>query len=149
MRADAIRCVSACVVAVRELGVEIRAGVNFGETEPIGGKLGGIAVHIGARVMSVAGPGEVLVLAATKDLVPGSGFGFAEHGIHQLKGVEGEQRLFRVVSVDGEPVPEPANPAIARERLAEVEPSITASRRSKSVIVGSALLLDIIAGEYR
>ena len=143
--ADAIRCACACVVAVRELGIEIRAGVNFGETEPIGGKLGGIAVHIGARVMSVAGPGEVLVPAATKDLVPGSGFGFVEHGIHQLKGVEGEQRLFLVVSVDGELVPEPADPATARERLAEVEPSLAVTRRSKAVIVGSVLLLAVIS----
>ena len=90
---EAIRCALALTEAVRELGIEIRAGVHFGETERIGEKLGGIAVHTGARVMSVGGPGEVLVTAATRDLVAGSGFTFDDHGVHELKGIDGAQHI--------------------------------------------------------
>ncbi len=94
--ARAIRCACALTEAAKRLGVEIRAGLHTGECERIGDKVGGIAVHIGARVASSAGPGEVVVSSTVKDLVAGSGISFADRGAHALKGVPGEWRLFAV-----------------------------------------------------
>ena len=96
--ARAIRCAVAVVGAVHTLGIEIRAGVHTGECERIGDKLGGIAVHIGARVASASRAGEVLVSSTVKDLVSGSGIGFEDRGEHHLKGVPGTWRLFAVES---------------------------------------------------
>ena len=87
--ARAIRCGSAVVSGVRALGLEVRAGVHTGECELVGDKVAGIAVHIGARVASLAGPGEVLVSQTVKDLVAGSGIEFEDRGAHELKGVPG------------------------------------------------------------
>ena len=94
--ARAIRCGCAVVGAVRELGLEVRAGLHTGECELVDGKVGGIAVHIGARVASQASPGEVLVSSTVKDLVAGSGIAFTDHGTVGLKGVPGEWSLFAV-----------------------------------------------------
>ena len=94
--ARAVRCACAITDAVRGLGLEVRAGLHTGECELIDGKVGGIAVHIGARVASEAGPGEVLVSSTVKDLVVGSGLRFHEHGRTALKGVPGEWQLFVV-----------------------------------------------------
>ena len=79
--------------AVRELGVELRAGLHTGECEAIGDDVGGLAVHIGARVGALAAPREVLVSSTVKDLVVGSGIDFADRGEHALKGVPGTWRL--------------------------------------------------------
>ena len=97
--ARAIRCACAITESVRELGLELRAGLHTGECELINGKVGGIAVHIGARVAGAAGPGEVLVSQTVKDLVAGSGISFRERGLAELKGVPGEWRLFAVEGV--------------------------------------------------
>ena len=94
--ARAIRCACAISNAVRPLGLETRAGLHTGECEVMGDDIGGIAVHIGARVAACAGAGEVLVSSTVKDLVAGSGLNFQEHGVHTLKGVPGEWRLFAV-----------------------------------------------------
>ena len=94
--ARAIRCACAISDAVRELGLEVRAGLHTGECEIVDGKVGGIAVHIGARVAAEAAPGEVLVSSTVKDLVAGSGLVFEERGARELKGVPGEWRLFAV-----------------------------------------------------
>ena len=94
--ARAIRCATAVVEAVARIGVEVRAGLHTGECELVDGKVGGIAVHIAARVMAQAKPGEVLVSSTVKDLVAGSGIGFDDRGSHELKGVPGEWRLFGV-----------------------------------------------------
>ena len=91
--ARAVRCAQAIREAVRGLGLEVRAGVHTGECERTGEKLGGIAVHTGARVMAQAQPGEVLVSSMVKDLVSGSGLTFAERGMHKLKGIPGEWNL--------------------------------------------------------
>jgi class 3 adenylate cyclase len=99
--ARAVRCASAIVDVVRELGLEVRAGVHTGEVELVDGKVSGIAVHIGARVAHEAGPGEVLVSSTVKDLVVGSGLRFGERGRVALKGVPGEWQLY-VVVVDGD-----------------------------------------------
>jgi class 3 adenylate cyclase len=94
--ARAIRCAGAISAGVRELGLEVRAGLHTGECERIDHKVGGIAVSIGARVAAEAGPGEVLVSSTVKDLVAGSGIGFRDRGVAELKGVPGEWRLFAV-----------------------------------------------------
>jgi class 3 adenylate cyclase/pimeloyl-ACP methyl ester carboxylesterase len=96
--ARAIRCACTIAEAVKELGLAVRAGLHTGECEVVEGKVGGIAVHIGARVAKAAQPGEVLVSSTVKDLVAGSGLQFRERGAAELKGVPGEWRLY---SVDG------------------------------------------------
>ncbi len=92
--ARAIRCAAAVRERARSQGIEIRAGVHTGECEIIGDKLGGIAVHTGSRVAGKAQPGEIMVSQTVKDLVAGSGLAFAERGLHTLKGVPGEWRLY-------------------------------------------------------
>ena len=94
--ARAVRCACAISDAVRPLGVEIRAGLHTGECEVMGEKVGGIAVHIGARVAAHAHANEVLVSNTVKDLVAGSGLSFRDRGIQPLKGVPGDWRLFAV-----------------------------------------------------
>ena len=95
--ARAVRCALSAGDAVRQLGVEIRAGIHTGECELDGPKIRGIAVHTGARIASLAGPGEVLVSQTVKDLVAGSGLGFDDRGVHALKGVPGEWRVYAAV----------------------------------------------------
>jgi len=92
--ARAIRCALELREAVRELGVELRAGLHTGECEAMGDDVGGLAVHIGARVGALAAPREVLVSNTVKDLVVGSGIGFADRGEHALKGVPGTWHLW-------------------------------------------------------
>ncbi len=79
---------------VREVGLEVRAGLHTGEVEIQGDRLAGIAIHIASRVSNLAGPGEVLVSSTVKDLVAGSGICFADRGDHVLKGVPDKWRLF-------------------------------------------------------
>jgi len=81
---------------VRSLGIEIRAGLHTGECEVMGDKVGGIAVHIGARIAAHANAGEVLVSHTVKDLVAGSRLSFRDRGAQSLKGVPGDWRLFAV-----------------------------------------------------
>ena len=94
--ARAIRCALAIRDAVRDLGVEVRAGLHTGECELVAGKVEGIAVHLCARVAGEAYPGEVLVSSTVKDLVAGSGLAFNDRGEHELKGVPGTWRLYAV-----------------------------------------------------
>ena len=96
--ARGIRCARAITESVRDLGIEVRAGLHTGECERMNAKVGGIAVHIGARVAAEAGPGEVVVSSTVKDLVAGSGIAFRDRGAAELKGVPGEWRLFAVES---------------------------------------------------
>ena len=94
--ARAIRCAGSIAEGVHQLGIEVRSGLHTGECEVMNGDVGGLAVHIGARVMGAAGPGEVLVSSTVKDLVVGSGIDFVDRGSRELKGVPGEWRLFAV-----------------------------------------------------
>ena len=94
----AIRCAMAIRDAVQALGIEVRAGLHTGECEVRGDDIGGIAVHIGARVSALAGPNEVLVSSTLRDLVIGSGLEFEDRGAHQLKGVPGEWHISAVAS---------------------------------------------------
>ena len=95
--ARAIRCAKAIAGSIDDLGIAVRAGLHTGECELIAGKIGGMAVHIGARVASMAKPGEILVSNTVKDLVAGSGLRFEDRGERELKGVEGSWRLYAVV----------------------------------------------------
>ena len=91
---SAVRCALAMVHAVPALGLQIRAGVHTGEAEVRGNDLGGLAVHIAARIAARASAGEVLVSSTVKDLSAGSGVGFADQGEHELKGVSDTWRLY-------------------------------------------------------
>ena len=92
--ARAIRCGRAIAEAAHSLGLQVRIGLHCGEVELLGDDVGGIAVHIAARVGALAGPGEVLVSSTVKDLVAGSGIGFTDRGPTRLKGLEDEWRLY-------------------------------------------------------
>ena len=94
--ARGVRCACAIRDAVTHLGITLRAGLHTGECEVVGGKVSGLAVHLGARVAGLAEANEVLVSTTVKDLVAGSGLGFVDRGAHALKGVPGEWRLFAV-----------------------------------------------------
>ena len=96
--ARAIRCACAIRDAVRQLGLEVRAGLHTGECEMAGSKVSGIAVHTGARIAAAARPQEVLASGTVRDLVAGSGIQFDDRGSHTLKGVPGDWRLFAVTS---------------------------------------------------
>jgi class 3 adenylate cyclase len=95
--ARGVRCAMAISEAVADLGIEVRAGVHTGEVETIAGKVGGIAVNVGARIASLAAPSEVLVSHTVQGLVSGSGLRFEDAGEHELKGVPDRWRLYRVV----------------------------------------------------
>jgi class 3 adenylate cyclase len=95
--ARAVRAAAALREPLRAIGLEIRAGLHTGEFEASDGKVVGIGVSVGARVSSLAGPGEVLVSSTVKDLVAGSGLRFEDRGEHQLKGVPEAWRLFSLV----------------------------------------------------
>ena len=92
--AMAMRCAEALRDGVAELGIELRGGIHTGECEAIGEDLGGLAVHIGARVGALAGPGEIVVSSTVKELVVGSDMQFSDRGEHELKGVPGSWHLY-------------------------------------------------------
>jgi class 3 adenylate cyclase len=96
--ARAIRCAAALVAATAAIDVPIRAGIHTGEVELVDGHLRGVAVHAAARVMGLAGAGEVLVSSTTRELAEGSGLDFASRGRHQLRGLSGDRELFAVVA---------------------------------------------------
>ena len=95
--ARAVRCAKAIIEGVHELGIDVRSGLHTGECELVDGKISGIAVHTGARVAAHAGAGEVLVSSTVRDLVAGSGLEFDDRGVHELKGIPGEWRLYAAV----------------------------------------------------
>ncbi len=93
----AVRAADAILAAASELGLALRAGVHSGEVDVSPGDLRGIAVHTAARIMSEAGPGEVLVSATVRDLVEGSDLAFEDAGVRELKGLAGKRQLFRLI----------------------------------------------------
>jgi YVTN family beta-propeller protein len=105
---QAIECACAVVDDVRGLGLEIKAGLHFGECEVVGEKLGGMAVHIGARVAARAGASQVWVTGTVRDLVVGGGVSFEPRGVQELKGVPGEWALYSVAWEHAAPAPLPA-----------------------------------------
>jgi class 3 adenylate cyclase len=92
--ARAVQCGWAIAEAARSQGLEVRVGLHCGEVELMGDDVGGIAVHLAARISAVAAPGEVLVSSTVKDLVAGSGIQFIDRGVQHLKGIPDERRLF-------------------------------------------------------
>ena len=126
----AIACALELTRSLRALGIEIRAGVNMGEVEVMGPKVGGIAVHVGSRVMSLASSGEVWVSGTVRDLMAGSDVRFEDRGVHQLKGVPGDWHLY---SVDAPPSAEPS-PEEAAEAPAERRSWLAAHQRLATLI---------------
>ena len=142
--APAIACACAIAEAVPDLGIRIRAGIHFGECERMGKKLGGITVVVGARIMAIAGPGEVLVSATAAELARGAGFGVEDRGMHTLKGVEDEWRVMAVTSVDGVPRPALIADDEARARRDRIDPSKTSSRRRVPAVIAAVAVALII-----
>ncbi|MGI8830802.1 MAG: adenylate/guanylate cyclase domain-containing protein [Candidatus Limnocylindria bacterium] len=101
--AAAVECAMEIVARVKELGIEIRAGVHVGEVEQVAGKVGGLSVPIAARITGLAGPGEVLVSNTVRDLAAGSGLRFDDRGRHQLKGVPGDWQVSAVLPATADP----------------------------------------------
>jgi len=130
---DAIECAEEMITQLRGIGVDIRAGVHMGEVEVMGPKVSGIAVHVGARVMSKAGAGEVLVSGTVRELMTGSDLEFADLGFHELKGVEPEMHLFAV---------RPAPAAELVPELAEQE----RPRPRRALVVGGVVAAIVVAG---
>jgi YVTN family beta-propeller protein len=148
--ADAIRCATDIVDQLRDIGIHIRAGIHMGEVEQIGAKVGGIAVHIGARVAAKAGDSQILVSSTVRDLVAGSDIRFGDDGVHDLKGVPGEWRLF---SVEHELRPDaPAKPLVrspqARAAQRRTIPALAVGLIAAAVIA-IALVLVLVLVVFR
>jgi class 3 adenylate cyclase len=142
----AVRCACAVAEDVQKLGVDVRAGVHAGRAERVGKKVGGISVHIGARVMAAAGAAEVLVSGVVHDLISGSGVDLDDRGWHHLKGIVDEVRLYAVTGLDGARRPEALDPDEARRRRDEVQqPPLLTRRPVRRILVGAALAL-LLAG---
>ena len=139
--AQAVRFAADAAVAVRAIGLEVRAGVHFGQCEVTNGRPAGIVVHTGARAMSTGDAGQVIATGTVVDLMPGGAFGFADHGTHELKGVPGTWQLFRLVEVDAQPVetPQSDDEAVAQRRDASAAPPVV-RRRTFMVGVAGALV---------
>jgi class 3 adenylate cyclase/streptogramin lyase len=129
----AIECAEEMIERLRRIDVHIRAGVHMGEVEVMGPKVSGIAVHIGARVMSMAGAGQVLISSTVRDLTAGSDLDFEDFGVHELKGVAAQMHLFSVRQV-------PAVTEAAGPLLLEPEPE-PAARRRVALVTGSLALV--------
>ncbi|HUE95655.1 MAG TPA: adenylate/guanylate cyclase domain-containing protein, partial [Longimicrobiaceae bacterium] len=130
--ARAIACAGMIRAAVRELGLEVRAGLHMGEIEGAGRELGGLALNIGARVAAEAGPGEILVSRSVHDALVGSAFDFDDLGVRALKGVPGEWRLFAVTSIPAE-----AGEALPRR----LRRTLTQRRALLGVVVAAMVVL--------
>ena len=144
--ASAINFAAATADALRELGIEIRAGVHIGECEVFDGKLSGVNVHAAARTMGLAGPGEILVTSSVRDLVRGAGFGFADCGAHELRGIEGVWQLFGVTSIDDSHRSPPLPEGEARERRGQIEPPpLVKRRRVRLTVVAGAVVVVLAA----
>jgi class 3 adenylate cyclase len=143
----AIRCACAISLGVRELGLEVRAGLHAGEVEVVDGKEGGIAVNTAARVMALGGAGDVLVSASLHDIVAGSSLAFADRGVHQLKGIAGGWRIFAVNEIDGEPRTAPLDPREAADRRMEIGPPPAGpTKRAPLFVAGAIALIAAVGG---
>jgi class 3 adenylate cyclase len=143
--ADGVRAATAIAQAVRDLGLEVRTGLHFGEVLSEGRRVSGVAVHTGARVMAHGGPGEVVVTSTVKDLVGGARLDFEDRGTHALRGVPGEWRLFTLTSVDGTPSAPPLDPEKAADRRRSITPRRPQGRRIQ-VVIGSLVAIAAAVG---
>ncbi len=145
--ARAVACALTIVELMRELAIQVRAGVHTGEVEEADGKLRGIAVHIGSRIGAAAGASEVLTSATVRDLVAGSGVDFDDRGVHELKGVPGEWRLYAAKQGARFRSEFPVAGATAGREVAAVRRTVEQrARRRRQAIAGAALLLVAVAG---
>lgn len=143
--AAAIRCAFEGIDALREIGVEIRAGIHFGETESSEGRVSGIVVHTAARVMALAGPGEILITRTVGDLVAGKRITVGDRGSHELKGIPSRWDVFVVEEVEGQrpsPPVEPGDAQALRERSSG--PGESRRRLPIVVVVVAASILAIV-----
>ncbi len=141
--ARALRAAVAIAVTVQELGLDVRQGVHTGECEEVDGTLGGIAVHVGARVMALAGAAEVFVTETVKDLVSGSSASFDDRGLHELKGVPGVRHVFGLRSLEITlPAPLTREEVASRLSLLGAAPR---GRRRRTWLAAAALVLAVAA----
>ena len=144
---QAIRCAAALIREVRELGIEIRVGMHTGECETLGRKTQGMAVVIGARVMSLGGAGELLVTNTTRELVTGGDLSFEDFSAHELKGVPGMWQVWAVTAVDGIEVGGALRGEDAAERLEQIRPVPAVrrlARRPALIAVALAVVLVLV-----
>ena len=142
---QAIRCAAALIREVRELGIEIRVGMHTGECETLGGKTQGMAVVIGARVMSLGGAGELLVTNTTRELVTGGDLSFEDFSAHELKGVPGTWQVWAVTAVDGTEVGGPLRGEDAADRLEQIRPVAAVRRQGRRAgIIAAALAVGLV-----
>ena len=134
----AVRCAESITMAVVPLGIQVRAGVHMGECEVVGGKVGGMAVAIGARVVGLAGPGEVLVSGSVRDLMTGSDRHFEGGAPQELKGVADQWRVYRLV-------PENADVDAAASRRWSMVPLYTRHQKRRTIAVLAAVLVVALA----
>jgi class 3 adenylate cyclase len=134
--AQALRAALAIVGDVHEVGLDVRCGLHFGEAEMIEGERGGIAVHIGARVMSLGGAAEILMTSTVRDVIVGTEMTLEDAGSHELKGVPGTWQVWRLASLDGAAVPGPIDPG--QGAAARTGQASSASRSRRRLLVGVA-----------
>ncbi|MGH7567097.1 MAG: adenylate/guanylate cyclase domain-containing protein, partial [Gemmatimonadota bacterium] len=139
--AHALLCAAAIREAVRALDLSVRCGVHMGEVEREDGDVGGIAVHIGARVAALAGPDEILVSGTVRDAEAGSDFGFEDRGRHTLKGVAGEWRVFALTEIPEEAAAALPPPVGEAGFLARVQRAGLAKVVGIYLIVGAAMFV--------
>ena len=141
--AAAVVCALETSVAVKDLGLDIRAGLHVGEVEQIGSKVGGLAVPIAARIMALADAGEVLASGTVRDMSAGAGLRFEDRGTHQLKGVPDEWHVYRAVptAADDTPVADSAGRRMAAVRRAQARPIW---QRHPRAIAGGVLALALV-----
>ncbi len=147
--ASAILCALEVIAGVRDIGVQVRAGVHVGEVEQMGRKVGGITVPIAARISSAAGPGEVLVSSTVRDLAAGAGLAYVDRGVHALKGVPGEWRLHAVTQPQAETTIADGASDAAERRMAAVRRSQSRpvwQRHPRAAAGAAAMVLAVIAG---
>ena len=125
----AVECAGAIVSSLNSLGVTVRAGIHTGECERIGEKLGGLAVHVAARIAAMAEANEVLVSSTVRDLVVGSRLHFKDRGSHELRGVQGSWHLFAVVPEGPNSVKGAPRLAGPRERMSRMDQGIVAAAK--------------------
>jgi streptogramin lyase len=133
---DAIDCAEDLIVRLRAIGIDIRAGVHMGEVEVMDDTVGGIAVHVGARVMSKAGAGQIFVSSTVRDLMSGSDLDFRDIGFHELKGVEAQMHLYSVQTAPPDPEVEPEVSVPAPE---------PAARRRRPIVIAAVAVVLVVA----
>ena len=143
--AQALRCAEAIARGVRRFEIETRAGIHMGEVETMGTKVGGLTVHIGARVMAQAGPSEVLVSSTVRDLLAGSDMRFDDRGVHELKGVPAQWRLFALEGIpdaEAEEEPEADIPSGPRRRV----PVLPLAVGGSAVVAAAVAITLVVSG---